>query len=126
MNIQAPPNLSAGSLDDLIAAGINDWGGVSPVTPDHVNPEAPWPQLDALARATAAAGKRPGASGSRSIRRYVQAPDALARPRRSHTRVLRAIGRGGLRRAPTPGRRAPSSRCRRVDLPAIALAARAG
>ena len=43
MNIQAPPNLQAGSLDKLIGAGINDWGGVSPVTPDHVNPEAPWP-----------------------------------------------------------------------------------
>lgn len=49
MSIQAPPNLSAGSCADLVAAGINDWGGVSPVTPDHVNPEAPWPQLDQLA-----------------------------------------------------------------------------
>ena len=43
MNIQAPPNLSAGALSALIAAGISDWGGVSPVTPDHVNPERPWP-----------------------------------------------------------------------------------
>ena len=57
MNIQAPPNLSPGGLRKLIGAGINDWGGVSPVTPDHVNPEAPWPHLDALARRTAAAGK---------------------------------------------------------------------
>ena len=57
MNIQAPPNLSPGALRPLIDAGINDWGGVSPVTPDHVNPEAPWPHLDALARETAAAGK---------------------------------------------------------------------
>ena len=57
MNIQAPPNLSAGHLPQLLDAGINDWGGVSPVTPDHVNPEAPWPHLDALARATEAAGK---------------------------------------------------------------------
>ena len=57
MNIQAPPNLSPGSLSPLIAAGINDWGGVSPVTPDHVNPEAPWPHLDALMRATADCGK---------------------------------------------------------------------
>ncbi len=57
MSIQAPPNLQAGALERLIAAGINDWGGVSPVTPDHVNPERPWPELDALARATAAAGK---------------------------------------------------------------------
>ncbi|MGF7162852.1 FO synthase [Rhodoligotrophos appendicifer] len=57
MTIQAPPNLSTGSLADLIDAGINDWGGVSPVTIDHVNPEAPWPHLDALARQTAEAGK---------------------------------------------------------------------
>ena len=58
MNIQAPPNLSPGALSRLIDAGINDWGGVSPVTPDHVNPEAPWPALDALAHATNAAGKQ--------------------------------------------------------------------
>jgi FO synthase len=57
MNIQAPPNLSPGALPRLIAAGINDWGGVSPVTPDHVNPEAPWPHLDALAEETGRAGK---------------------------------------------------------------------
>ena len=57
MNIQAPPNLSPGVLPQLVAAGINDWGGVSPLTPDHVNPEAPWPHLDNLARETAAAGK---------------------------------------------------------------------
>jgi FO synthase len=57
MNIQAPPNLNPGGLAEMIDAGINDWGGVSPVTPDHVNPEAPWPALDHLARETAAAGK---------------------------------------------------------------------
>ncbi len=56
MNIQAPPNLSPGVLPQLVAAGINDWGGVSPLTPDHVNPEAPWPHLDKLARETASAG----------------------------------------------------------------------
>src|SRR4051794_173415 len=58
MNIQAPPNLSPGALGGLIAAGINDWGGVSPVTPDHVNPEAPWPHLVRLEEETPAAGKR--------------------------------------------------------------------
>jgi FO synthase len=58
MNIQAPPNLNPGVLSRLIDAGINDWGGVSPVTPDHVNPEAPWPALDALERATNLAGKQ--------------------------------------------------------------------
>lgn len=57
MNIQAPPNLSPGVLERLVDAGINDWGGVSPLTPDHVNPEAPWPHLDELSAATAAAGK---------------------------------------------------------------------
>jgi FO synthase len=60
MNIQAPPNLSPDGLPGLkrlIDAGINDWGGVSPVTPDFVNPEAPWPHLDRLAAETAAAGK---------------------------------------------------------------------
>lgn len=57
MSIQVPPNLSAGALAQLIAAGINDWGGVSPVTPDHVNPEAPWPQIDQLAQESARAGK---------------------------------------------------------------------
>jgi FO synthase len=57
VTIQAPPNLSPGQLDRLVAAGLNDWGGVSPVTPDHVNPEAPWPHLDELARRTAEAGR---------------------------------------------------------------------
>lgn len=57
MNIQAPPNLSPGVLPQLVDAGINDWGGVSPLTPDHVNPEAPWPHLDKLANETEAAGK---------------------------------------------------------------------
>lgn len=57
MSIQAPPNLSPGVLPQLLAAGINDWGGVSPVTPDFVNPEAPWPEIEALARETAVAGK---------------------------------------------------------------------
>ncbi len=57
MSVQAPPNLSPGVLPQIVHAGINDWGGVSPVTPDFVNPEAPWPHLDELARETASAGK---------------------------------------------------------------------
>ena len=56
MHLQAPPNLSD-DLGSLLEAGIDDWGGVSPVTPDHVNPERPWPALDRLRRATEAAGK---------------------------------------------------------------------
>jgi FO synthase len=57
MNIQAPPNLSPGVYPRLIGAGLNDWGGVSPVTPDHVNPEAPWPAIDELAQLSAEMGK---------------------------------------------------------------------
>ena len=57
MTIQAPPNLRPGVLTQLVRAGVNDWGGVSPVTPDHVNPEAPWPHLDKLESETGAAGR---------------------------------------------------------------------
>jgi FO synthase len=57
MSIQAPPNLSPAQLPALVSAGLNDWGGVSPVTPDHVNPEAPWPEITALERETRAAGR---------------------------------------------------------------------
>ncbi len=57
MSVQAPPNLSPGVLPQLVHAGINDWGGVSPLTPDFVNPEAPWPHLDDLSRETASTGK---------------------------------------------------------------------
>src|SRR5713101_8311549 len=56
MRIQAPPNLIGEAYRLILAAGIDDWGGVSPLTPDHVNPERPWPQIDDLARHTAAAG----------------------------------------------------------------------
>ena len=58
MSIQAPPNLNEGHLEELIEAGINDWGGVSPLTPDHVNPEAPWPEIRKLAAATENTGKQ--------------------------------------------------------------------
>lgn len=57
MNIQAPPNLSLDHMEALLHAGINDWGGVSAVTPDHVNPEAPWPAVQRLAAITASTGK---------------------------------------------------------------------
>ena len=57
MNIQAPPNLSANDFGRLVEAGINDWGGVSPVTPDHVNPEAPWPEIARLREVTEAQGR---------------------------------------------------------------------
>src|SRR6185437_307408 len=97
MNIQAPPNLSPGALGSLIAAGINDWGGVSPVTPDHVNPEAPWPELAALDAATAAAGKV-------LVERlaiypaYARAPERWLDPG-LRTAVLRALDSDGFARA---------------------------
>lgn len=56
MNIQAPPNLSAPDYPSLLDAGINDWGGISPVTPDFINPEAPWPHLLDLEKQTEARG----------------------------------------------------------------------
>jgi FO synthase len=56
MNIQAPPNLTPEAYPMLLLAGINDWGGVSPVTPDHINPEAPWPEIERLARHSAEVG----------------------------------------------------------------------
>src|SRR6185437_4164245 len=56
VRIQAPPNLIGDEYQLILDAGIDDWGGVSPLTPDHVNPERPWPQIDALAERTAAAG----------------------------------------------------------------------
>jgi FO synthase len=56
MNVQAPPNLGADVLPQLLRAGINDWGGVSPVTLDYINPEAPWPTLPGLREVTEEAG----------------------------------------------------------------------
>jgi 7,8-didemethyl-8-hydroxy-5-deazariboflavin synthase CofG subunit len=73
MNVQAPPNLSPGTYPALVAAGLNDWGGVSPLTIDYINPEAPWPHLEVLARATRAAG-------GRLRERLAIYPEFLARP----------------------------------------------
>jgi FO synthase len=89
MRIQAPPNLV--SVDEciaLIAAGVDDWGGVSPLTPDHVNPERPWPALDELAAVTGQAGydlvERLTAQP-----KYVQAGAAWIDPRvRGHVAAL--------------------------------------
>jgi len=75
MSIQAPPNLRPEGLARLVRAGINDWGGVSPVTPDHVNPEAPWPHLADLARDTHAAGRD-------LVERLAIVPAYAARPER--------------------------------------------
>ncbi|HVC55257.1 MAG TPA: 5-amino-6-(D-ribitylamino)uracil--L-tyrosine 4-hydroxyphenyl transferase CofH [Stellaceae bacterium] len=103
MNLQAPPNLMPEAIEAMIAAGINDWGGVSPVTPDHVNPEAPWPALDHLARRTAGAGKL-------LVERLAIYPTYAQNPTRwldarLRTPVLRAIDGQGLARTDpwTPG-----------------------
>lgn len=96
MVIQAPPNLQAGQLDRLLRAGVNDWGGVSPVTPDHVNPEAPWPHLQKLETETERAG--------RHLRQRLAIGPAFTRdPARwadpaLHTPIRRAVdGRGLVR-----------------------------
>ena len=97
MNIQAPPNLTLDeSLPDLIHAGINDWGGVSPVTPDHVNPEAAWPHLDRLRAATEAAGKTL-APRLPVYPAYIRERDTWIDPA-LHTRVLRKIDAAGFAR----------------------------
>ena len=95
-NIQAPPNLSPGTYPSLIAAGINDWGGISPVTPDHVNPEAPWPAIATLAEKTASMGKV-------LVQRLPAYPAYLRKPRdwfapRIATALLRASDAAGFAR----------------------------
>jgi FO synthase len=96
MNIQAPPNLAAGALSRIIDAGINDWGGVSPVTVDHVNPERPWPHLTNLERDTAAAGKQL-VERLALYPHYLQQPDRWLDPK-LRTAVIRASDAEGLAR----------------------------
>ena len=96
MNIQAPPNLSPSALQEIIAAGINDWGGVSPITADHVNPERPWPELDALELETGKAGKT-------LVERLAIYPAYTKEPARwldpkLRTAVMRACDAAGLAR----------------------------
>lgn len=95
MTIQVPPNLNrAQDLAAILRAGANDWGGVSPVTPDHVNPEAPWPHLDLLADITASTGRilrERLAVGPAYVREAERWIDPALR-----TRVLRAVDGRGL------------------------------
>jgi FO synthase len=139
MSIQAPPNLRPAELDRLIRAGINDWGGVSPVTPDHVNPEAPWPHLQDLARDTTAAGRD-------LVERLALVPGYAVRARQwtdaaITPRVLRASDSRGFARPdrwfagsgselpPIAARwtsPAAQSRTRRVGIDALIHAAHAG
>jgi FO synthase len=130
--VQAPPNLAAGALQGLIDAGIDDWGGVSPVTPDHVNPECAWPELEELARQTSQAGhllvERLAAHP-----RHVLAPDtwfdAALRPQVLRHSDAEGWARGddwtaGSDRAlPDPARAAPALR---IDGPVQAALRRVG
>jgi FO synthase len=100
MNVQAPPNLAPEALRLLARSGLNDWGGVSPLTIDFINPEAPWPKLRELARATAA-------SGQRLVERLPVYPEhLLGRPDFFHPAVreaaLRLVDSTGYRAAPSP------------------------
>jgi FO synthase len=73
IQVQVPPNLTPGVLELMLHAGVSDWGGVSPVTVDFVNPEAPWPALEVLRERTAAAGQR-------LVERLPVHPEFLGRP----------------------------------------------
>ena len=121
VNIQAPPNLSAPYYEDLVDAGINDWGGISPLTPDFINPEKPWPHLEQLrlrteAKGFAAAPASAGLSGISSARSA--SPDCLSEKLRAATGRLTALCASGgrhdlraqrrhrrrqVRRRPAPG-----------------------
>jgi FO synthase len=87
MNIQAPPNLSPDTYTELIQAGLNDWGGISPLTIDHINPEAPWPQITALRRATEAAGYELRERLA-IYPEYTNRPEFLAEPLRARVAAL--------------------------------------
>ncbi|MEO6781799.1 MAG: 5-amino-6-(D-ribitylamino)uracil--L-tyrosine 4-hydroxyphenyl transferase CofH [Bradyrhizobium sp.] len=107
MNIQVPPNLSYAAFPRLLDSGINDWGGISPVTADHVNPEAPWPDLVKLQSATEQAGMT-------LQQRLAIYPGYVANPsiwldRSLATPVLRAADADGFAREDnwTPGSREP-------------------
>jgi FO synthase len=90
VSVQAPPNLNPARLAALLECGIDDWGGISPVTIDHVNPEAPWPQIEALAEVCAVAG-RPLVERLTIYPRFAQAPEIwLDRPVRAKVAVLSA------------------------------------
>ena len=97
VGIQAPPNLTPDEYGAYLDAGLSDWGGVSPVTPDHVNPERPWPKLDELDRVTAEKGYVLTARLA-AYPQFVGTPEALDRwvDARLRGRVLDAIDAEGL------------------------------
>jgi FO synthase len=89
VSVQAPPNLSPADHALLLAAGLNDWGGISPLTPDYVNPEAPWPHVAALAATCRAAGYRL-AERLAIYPRYIEEPGWLAPALRPRVTALAA------------------------------------
>ena len=113
-HVQAPPNLAFDDFPRLLDAGIDDWGGVSPVTIDHVNPEAPWPEIERLAEATRSRGLELAPrlplypEYVADLERWVDPGRRAARPprvRRDGPRARRRLGagragRGAVRRPP--------------------------
>jgi FO synthase len=122
VSVQAPPNLNDGRLASLLDAGIDDWGGISPVTIDHVNPEAPWPEIGRLAQVCAEAG-RPLVERLTIYPRFVQDGAAWLDPA-MRAPVLRLADAEGLARegAWCPGTTlpAPGSPNRPLGSPALA------
>ena len=110
MNIQVPPNLSYDAFPALLDAGINDWGGISPVTADHVNPEAPWPDLAKLETATRRAGRT--LQQRLAVYPHYVADAATWLDRAIIAKVLRAVDADGYAREETwaPGSLAPLPR----------------
>ena len=96
MNVQAPPNLSAPNFSRLLDAGINDWGGISPLTPDFINPERPWPHLQKLQQQT----ERAGFTLKQRLPVYPEfIPAALVRGGAMAERLRQAADLGGLARS---------------------------
>ena len=122
VSVQVPPNLNDGRLASLLDAGIDDWGGISPVTIDHVNPEAPWPEIGALAQLCAEAG-RPLVERLTIYPRYVQDGSTWLDPA-LRAPVLRLADAEGFARegAWCPGTTlpAPGSPSRPLGSPALA------
>jgi FO synthase len=105
MNIQAPPNLTPDGFELYLGAGINDWGGVSPLTPDFINPEAPWPALRLLQQKSAQAGFELRARLPVYPEFIVQADKFLSSSMRCH--VERLCDSGGLLKSDGPLRFVP-------------------
>ena len=120
-HVQAPPNLVTTTFPRLLDAGIDDWGGVSPVTIDHVNPEAPWPELERLAEATRSRGLElaAAASGLQGVRGrgVARSGRASARPPCRGRDGARTRGRLGAGPAARAAVRRPRATLRRSSSP---------